>query len=125
MRPSSLVAGRKAGIAHTRGMTRAIALVLFLVAAPAVADSTTSTKPAKATSAATTPAVTAAKPTECKKVVVGRGLDRRVVCAIETPIDVKTDAPKPNVIIVHQSPRAVVGRPKSENRLNGLSQRRN
>ncbi|MBA3457943.1 MAG: hypothetical protein H0T42_32975 [Deltaproteobacteria bacterium] len=101
-------------------MTRALALVLFLVAVPAAADS-------KAKPAAPPQEVTkaAAKPTECKKVVVGRGLDRRVVCEIVVPVTVQTDAPRPNVIIVHQSPRAVVGRPKSENRLNGLSQRRN
>jgi hypothetical protein len=100
-------------------MTRAIALVLFLVAAPAAADSTTNARPAKA------PAAAAAKPAACKKLVVGRGLERRVVCAIETKIDVSVAPPKPNVVIVHQSPRQVVGRPKSENRLNGLSQRRN
>jgi hypothetical protein len=107
-------------------MTRAIALVLFLVAAPAAADSTTSTKPATAAPAAAAKATAAAeKPATCKKVVVGRGLDRKVVCAIEKVIDVTTSTPKPNVIIVQQSPRAVVGRPKSENRLNGLSRRRN
>lgn len=100
-------------------MTRALALLLLLLAAPAAADSTTKpAPPAPETKAA-------AKPTECKKVVVGRGLERRVVCEIATPVTVKTDAPRPNVIIVHQSPRAVVGRPRSENRLNGLSQRRN
>ena len=102
-------------------MTRALALVLFLVAAPAAADSTS--KPVPAPAATETKAV--AKPDSCKKVVVGRGLERKVVCEIVAPIDVKETAPKPNVVIVHQSPRAVVGRPKSENRLNGLSQRRN
>ena len=102
-------------------MTRALALVLFLVAAPAAADSTTKRAPAPA---AAEPKA-AAKPDACKKVVVGRGLERKVVCEIVAPIDVKETAAKPNVVIVHQSPRAVVGRPKSENRLNGLSQRRN
>lgn len=103
-------------------MTRAlVALVLFLVAAPAAADSTT--KPTPAPAQPETKA--AAKATPCKKVVVGRGLERRVVCEITAQIDVSAAAPKPNVVIVHQSPRAVVGRPKSENRLNGLSQRRN
>lgn len=104
-------------------MTRALALVLFLVAAPAAADSTTKPKPAPAAAQSETKAT--AKPDACKKVVVGRGLQRRVVCEIAAPIDVKETAPKPNVVIVHQSPRAVVGRPKSENRLNGLSQRLN
>lgn len=99
-------------------MTRAFALVLFL-AAPAAADSTRKPVPAPAETKAV------AKPDGCKKVVVGRGLDRKVVCEITAPIDVKETAAKPNVVIVHQSPRAVVGRPKSENRFNGLSQRRN
>lgn len=104
-------------------MTRAIALVLFLVASPAAADSTAkpTSVPAKVQPETKAPA----KPAPCKKVVVGRGLERRVVCEIAAPIDVTAAAPKPNVVIVHQSPRAVVGRPKSENRLNGLSQRRN
>lgn len=103
-------------------MTRALAIVLFLVAAPAAADPTTTSTPARAVQPETK---AAAKPDPCKKVVVGRGLQRRVVCEIAAPIDVKETAPKPNVVLVHQSPRAVVGRPKSENRLNGLSQRRN
>jgi hypothetical protein len=97
-------------------MTRALALVLFLVAAPAVADSTPSTPAADATAPA-------AKPATCKKVVVGKGLDRKVVCEVEAEIPVRSSAPRPNVVIVHQSPRQVVGRPKSGNRLNGLSQR--
>ena len=101
-------------------MTRALALVLFVVAAPASADSTP--KPAPAAAPTATKAVV--KPDGCKKVVVGRGLERKVVCEIVAPIDVKETAAKPNVVIVHQSPRAVVGRPRSENRLNGLSQRR-
>ena len=106
-------------------MTRALALVLFLVAAPAVADSTTKPAQASAQPETKTATKTATKLDTCKRVVVGRGLERKVVCEIVAPIDVKETAPKPNVVIVHQSPRAVVGRPKSENRLNGLSQRRN
>ncbi len=101
-------------------MTRAVALVLFLVAVPAAADSTTKQTPAPAKTETSKP-----KAAPCKKVVVGRGLDRKVVCEFTAPIDVSAAAPKPNVVIVHQSPRSVVGRPKSENRLNGLSQRRN
>jgi len=116
-------------------MTRALALVMFLVAAPAMADSTPSTPAAKPAPAAKTDAAPAAKTetvkTEalatkgCKKTVVGRGLDRKVVCVVEAEIDVNAGAPKPNVIVVHQSARQVVGRPKSESRLKGLPQRLN
>jgi len=108
---------------HTAEMTRALALVLFLAAAPAAADSTTKRKPAPVAAAAQPETKAAAKPDACKKVVVGRGLQRKVICEITSEIDVNAAAPKPNVVIVHQSPRAVVGRPKSENRLQGLSQR--
>lgn len=110
-------------------MTRALALVMFFVAAPAMADSRPAAKPATTADAAK-PDATAAKPEAapkagCKKVVTGRGLDRKVTCAIEGEISVTAGPPKPNVVVVHQSPRQVVGRPKSENRLKGLPQRLN
>jgi predicted secreted protein len=60
----------------------------------------------------------------CKRVVVGRGLDRKVICQVEAPVIVHQEAPKPNVIIVNRGGRNVTGRPKSEDRLNGLSRRR-
>jgi len=113
--------------AHTWAMTRALALVMFLVAAPAMADSTPSTPSKHAAPTRNLPAKAEAPVAAkgCKKTVIGRGLDRKVVCVIETEIDVNAGAPKPNVVIVHQSPRHVVGRPKSESRLKGLPQRLN
>ena len=101
-------------------MTRALALVMFLVAAPAMADS----KPAPAAKADVAKPDAAPK-AGCKKVVTGRGLDRKVTCAIEAEISVTAGPSKPNVVVVHQSPRQVVGRPKSESRLKGLPQRLN
>ncbi len=109
-------------------MTRAFALVMFLVAAPAIADSTPAAKPAPAAKAPAMKADAApdtAPKAGCKKVVTGRGLDRKVTCAIEAEISVTAGPPKPNVVVVHQSPRQVVGRPKSESRFKGLPQRLN
>jgi len=60
----------------------------------------------------------------CKRVVVGRGLDRKVVCEVEAPVVVRQDAPKPAVLIVNRGGKVVTGRPKSDDRLNGLSRRR-
>ncbi|MDB4959840.1 MAG: hypothetical protein JWO36_7409 [Myxococcales bacterium] len=62
-----------------------------------------------------------AKPDPCKRVVVGRGLDRHVVCELKEPVIVKTAAPKPKVIIVHRDPREMIGPPRSGDRLAGLS----
>jgi hypothetical protein len=59
------------------------------------------------------------KPATCKKVVVGKGLERHVVCEIEAPVVVTP--PKPGVIVVPIDGRKVVGRPKSGDRLSGLS----
>jgi hypothetical protein len=61
------------------------------------------------------------QPTTCKKVVVGKGLDRHVVCQIEGPVVVATPLPKPGVIVVPNDGKKVTGRPKSGDRLNGLS----
>ncbi len=58
---------------------------------------------------------------QCKMHFVGKGLDRKAVCEIEAPVVVKQEAPKPNVVIVHQDGKRVVGRPKSDDRLDGLS----
>lgn len=60
----------------------------------------------------------------CKRVVVGRGLDRKVVCEVSAPLVVKQEAPKPAVLIVNRGGKVVTGRPKSEDRLDGLSRRR-
>ncbi|MEO8701242.1 MAG: hypothetical protein ABI867_14420 [Kofleriaceae bacterium] len=91
---------------------RLIATLVLSFAVPAAAD------PAPAKPAAA-PAASA-----CKKVIVGKGADRKIVCEITAPVVVKAGAPKPEVLIVPQDGRKVVGRPRSENRLNGLSPRR-
>lgn len=51
--------------------------------------------------------------TTCKKV------DKKMTCTIEAPVTVS--APKPNVMIVPEDGRKTVGRPKSGDRLSGLS----
>jgi hypothetical protein len=84
----------------------AIVLALGFTAGPAFAD------PA--------PAPSPAKPATCKRTVVGKGLDRHVVCVFD-PIIVHVDPPKPQVAVVHVDPRNVVGRPTSGDRLAGLS----
>lgn len=56
----------------------------------------------------------------CKRVVVGRGLDRKVYCEISAPVVVKQKPPKPAVVVAPRDGRAVTGRPKSEDRLKGL-----
>ena len=70
------------------------------------------------------PESTATQTKQCKRVVVGKGLERKVVCEIEQEIVVGQQAPKPNVIIVNKGGRDIVGRPKSGDRLSGLSRRR-
>ena len=79
---------------------------------------------APAASAETKPAATATQSKECKKVIVGKGADKKLVCEIQTEITVGEKAPKPAVLIVNKGGREVVGRPKSGDRLQGLSQRR-
>ncbi|MGE5181417.1 MAG: hypothetical protein ACM31C_05125 [Acidobacteriota bacterium] len=60
-------------------------------------------------------------PAKCKKLVVGKGLERHVTCEITAPIVVGTHAPKPGVLIVSHDGRAVTGRPKGGDRFRGLS----
>ncbi len=60
-------------------------------------------------------------PAKCKKVVVGKGLERRVTCEIQAPIVVGTTAPKPGVLIVPHDGRNVTGRPTTCDRFSGLS----
>ena len=95
--------------------TLAALAVLVLGTGLAAADQ----KPEPAKSEATT-----TQSAGCKRVVVGRGLDRKVICEITAPIVLHQEAPKPNVIIVNRGGKVVTGRPKSEDRLNGLSRRR-
>ncbi len=59
------------------------------------------------------------KPATCKKVVVGKGLERHMTCVIEAPVVVTP--PKPGVLVVPVDGRKVVGRPKSDDRLSGLN----
>jgi len=94
---------------------RVLACLLFLTATAAADPQKPAPAPAPAPAAAT--AVGA-----CKKVViVGRGLDRKVYCDIDRPLVVKAKPPKPAVVVAPKDGRAVVGRPKSEDRLQGLS----
>lgn len=79
---------------------------------------------AGAASADTKPESTAAQSKQCKKVIVGKGADKKVVCEVQGEIVVGEKAPKPSVLIVTKGGREVVGRPKSGDRLQGLSQRR-
>lgn len=58
----------------------------------------------------------------CKRRVVGRGLDRKVVCEL-APVIVKSDAPKPNVVIVPHDGKNVTGRPRSTDPFVGLDRR--
>ncbi len=71
------------------------------------------------------PEATTARASGCKRVIVGRGLDRKVVCELAAPVLVKETAPRPAVLIVNKGGRDVVGRPRSSDRLQGLSHRRN
>ncbi len=96
---------------------RILAAVAVLLAG--IGSAAADPKPDRAKSEAT-----ATQAAGCKRVVVGRGLDRKVVCEVAAPLTVSTSTPKPKVIIVNRGGKAVTGRPKSEDRLNGLSRRR-
>lgn len=101
-------------------MRAAIAFALLLVAGPAAAE----TKPtAKAKPEAKAVAKPEAKPA-CKRVVTG-GLDRKITWVCETPVVVQSGPSKPKVVYVTPDGRNVTGRPKSGDRLDGLSRRRN
>ena len=94
-------------------MRAVIALALMLVAAPAVAETKPAAKPA---------AKVAAKPV-CKRVVQGRGLERKVVWQCDAPVVVSSSPAKPKVVYITRGGRSVTGRPKSADRLDGLSRR--
>jgi len=93
---------------------RAALLAILIAASPAFADSKPKTEAAKVE----------AKPATCKKRVVGKGLDRKVICEIEQEIVIPGEAPKPKVIIAPADGRKVVGRPKLTDPLQGLPRRR-
>jgi hypothetical protein len=81
-------------------------VALALAAGPAAAD----------------PAPKAKAPAaQCKRVVVGRGLERKVYCELSAPIIVKEAAPKPHVAIVAHDGRSVVGPTRVTDPLAGLS----
>ncbi len=92
-------------------MRTLLALALVLAAGTATADPK--------------PEATTTQSSSCKRVVVGRGLDRKIVCELTAPVIVNQSAPRPAVLIVNKGGRDVVGRPKSGDRLQGLSHRRN
>lgn len=96
---------------------RSIAALAVLVLGAGLAAADPKPEPAKSEATTTQSA-------SCKRVVIGRGLDRKVVCEVAAPVVVRQEAPKPAVIIVNRGGRNVTGRPKSDDRLNGLSRRR-
>ena len=85
-------------------------LALVLAASPAAAD------PAPKAPAPAKPAAA-----QCKRVVVGRGLERKVYCELAVPIVVKVAAPRPHVAIVAAQGRAVVGPMQTTDPFAGLS----
>ena len=88
-----------------------LALAALLFAAPAFADSK--------------PKQPAAKTEQtCKKRVVGKGLDRKVICEFEQEIVITGHPPKPNVVIAPVDGRKVTGRPKLTDPLTGLPRQR-
>ncbi|MGE0549896.1 MAG: hypothetical protein AB7O24_01365 [Kofleriaceae bacterium] len=101
------------------------ALILAtLIAAPVAADRPRAKTPAATKPATAKPgAATATDHKACKRVVTGRGLERKVVCELTSDVVVTSRAPKPQVQVAPRDGRAVVGRPRSEDRLNGLSRR--
>ena len=86
-------------------------LAVALLASPALANPKAKTETKAESKTETKP---------CKTKVVGKGLDRKVVCEFEAPIIVHTDAPKPKVLYVHQGGKSVTGRPKTADPLAGL-----
>ncbi len=83
----------------------AAALLVFPCSQLRIPHAAAPTPPAKAT---------------CKHKVVGKGLDRHSVCEIDAEVTV-TASNKPSVVVVPRDPRNVVGRPRSGDRLDGLS----
>lgn len=59
--------------------------------------------------------------TKCHKVWVGKGLERHAVCQVTQDVVVKSGTPKPNVTYVTRDGKTVTGRPKTPDRLSGLS----
>lgn len=112
---ASPTAGADRRLAHTWAM-RTWAFVALLFATPAFADD--KPKPAVEESKP------AAKPATCKPQIVGRGLDRKVVCKFEQEIVLTAKPPKPAVVIAPVDGRRVTGRPKLTDPLTGLKRSR-
>jgi hypothetical protein len=93
---------------------RSLVFALLLVSGPALADQ----KPTKPPTAANTKPKTKAKAPPCKMKKVGKKM--KCIQVYEAEIDVRAGAPKPDVVIVPTDGRKVTGRPKSEDRLQGL-----
>ena len=89
---------------HTCAMR--VLAALLLLTATAVADPTPTAKQSE-------------PQTTCRR--VGKGAERKIVCEVREPIIVKVKPHKPAVVMVTRDGRAVTGRPKSEDRLQGLS----
>jgi len=108
-------------------MRAVLALALLLVAGPASAETKPTAKPAAKAKATKTEAQMATKPDAgkpvCKRVVTG-GLDRKVTWVCEEPVVVQSGPSKPKVVYITRDGRNVTGRPKSGDRLDGLSRRR-
>jgi hypothetical protein len=79
---------------------------------------------ALATTAAADPKPTSEPKQLCTRKVIGKGLDRKVVCVFGEPIVIPASAPKPKVVIAPADGRKVVGRPKTADPLVGLDRRR-
>lgn len=89
-------------------------VMVAFAAAPALAEDKKAPAPAPAK------AEKAAEPAKCVKKTIGKGLERKTVCVFEQDVTV-TASNKPAVLIVPTDGRRVTGRPKSDNRLDGLS----
>jgi hypothetical protein len=103
-------------------MRSALFVTLLAASSLASADPKPAAKPeAKAETAKPEAAKTETPaPTICKRTVVGRGADRHVVCEVTAPVVIHLTAPAPNVLVVHDDPRKLVGRPRSSDRFSGL-----
>lgn len=107
-------------------MRKAWILAVVLLGGVAAAEPRPSSPPARPVSpraAKPKPKAAPRQAAPCKRVVVGRGRARKVVCEYTAPLVIKTEAPRPRVLIVPRDGRSVTGRPRSGDRLEGLSPR--
>lgn len=97
--------------------------LLALTLAAGTATANPKAKPAAPAPARAATASAETRPT-CVRRIVGRGLDRKVVCEFEAPIVVGASAPKPKVLIVQGDGKQIVGRPKLTDPFAGLPRHR-